>query len=188
VCRSKSPVAGVARQPAYSPFAAITLGDQPRIIDDERDSVRGNVLAASDGDFLQPARDARSDVDTGALGFALDQERLGAYRYPIAKKMIPVMIARGFGLGLRRAVSALDPVAARASVEGCAVDLGFRPSFLIRWGLKRNRTRARLIRFRGEFVDSSSLGGVTLFWSVIRQPHGGSAEIWYSLEEVAETI
>jgi len=58
------------------------LGDQLRIVDDEQGRTRRHVPPASHGDLLQPAGDASSDVDTGALGFGLDQQRLGAYQVP----------------------------------------------------------------------------------------------------------
>jgi hypothetical protein len=58
------------------------LGDQLRIVDDEQGRPRRNVLAASHGDLREPAGDPRGDVDTGAFGFALDQQRLGACQVP----------------------------------------------------------------------------------------------------------
>jgi hypothetical protein len=63
-------------------FGLAQLGNQLGIVDDEQGRTRRNVLAASHGDLCQAARDARGDVDTGAFGFALDQQRLGAYQVP----------------------------------------------------------------------------------------------------------
>jgi hypothetical protein len=63
-------------------FGLAQLGDQLRIVDDEQGRPRRNVLAASHGDLREPAGDPRGDVDTGAFGFALDQQRLGAYQVP----------------------------------------------------------------------------------------------------------
>ena len=90
---------------------------------------RGNVLPASHGDLCQPAGDARGDVDTGAFGFALDQQWFGAYQVPYrqaddGKKMAAAMAARGLNPGLRRAVAGLGSVVARSSAEGAAVDGG----------------------------------------------------------------
>jgi hypothetical protein len=61
-------------------FGLAQLGHPLGVVDDEQGRTRGNVLAASDGDLCQPAGDACGDVDTGSFGFAVDQQRLGAYQ------------------------------------------------------------------------------------------------------------
>jgi hypothetical protein len=107
-------------------FGLAQLGDQLRIVDNEQGSTRRNVFAPRHGDLCRTTGDAHGDVNAGAFGFGLDQQRSGRARYQIAnpimaKKTPPAIVARGLSSGLRRAVAALGSVFARSSVEGGAM-------------------------------------------------------------------
>ena len=53
----------------------LELGDRLRIIDPDEHSPCRNVLAALDGNFLDPSVDARGDIKPRRIGFALHKQR-----------------------------------------------------------------------------------------------------------------
>ena len=56
-------------------FHLFELGDRLRIIDADEHSLCRNILAALDGDFLDPSVDARGDVEPRRIDLALHKQR-----------------------------------------------------------------------------------------------------------------